>query len=113
MGDYYDLDGQPIGMDEWGHLMGLKHAARRASTDGWTTPDVDPTRIGYDEIGDTHVSTVWLGLNHNWAGGPPLIFESMIFGGDHDGWQDRYTTKEQAVAGHRRICEALRSGREP
>jgi hypothetical protein len=25
------------------------------------------------------VSTVWLGLNHAWNGGPPLIFETMVF----------------------------------
>lgn len=48
------------------------------------------------------VSTVYLGLDHGWGDGPPLIYETMIFGGAADQWQDRYTTREQAVAGHRR-----------
>jgi len=52
------------------------------------------------------VSTVHLGMNHNFMNdGPPLIFETMIFGGKHDQYQERYATKEQAEEGHR---EALR-----
>lgn len=50
----------------------------------------------------TFVSTVYLGLDHAFGGGPPLIYETMIFGGPNDQYQDRYTTREQALAGHRR-----------
>lgn len=49
------------------------------------------------------VSTVWLGLDHAFGPGPPLIFETMIF---IDGWtesyMDRYTTEAEAIIGHRR-----------
>lgn len=49
------------------------------------------------------VSTVFLGLDHSFGfGGPPLWFETMIFGGPHDEYQERYTTYEEAVSGHRR-----------
>lgn len=113
MGEYYDVDGNEIDLNEWSRLMTLKSAARFRGNNGWTTPEADATRIGYDEIGDVHVSTVWLGMNHQWGDGPPLIFESMIFEGDHDGWQDRYSTKEQAAEGHRRIVEAIKAGRSP
>jgi hypothetical protein len=51
------------------------------------------------------VSTVWLGLDHNfWSLSPdhPIkIFETMIF--DHDGYWDyqrRYSTEEEARQGH-------------
>lgn len=49
------------------------------------------------------VSTVWLGLDHRFVGdGPPLIFESMVFGpfslSDWD--MERYSTEAQARAGH-------------
>jgi hypothetical protein len=57
------------------------------------------------------VSTVWLGLDHSFGGGPPLIFESMVFdpgrgeGRWHDVDMDRYTTEAQARAGHRTMVE--------
>jgi hypothetical protein len=47
------------------------------------------------------VSTVFLGLDHNFGfGGLPILFETMIFGGEHDSYQDRYSTREEAVIGH-------------
>jgi len=46
-------------------------------------------------------------------GGPPILFETMIFGGEHDMWQDRYATIEQARRGHQRVVENLRAGRDP
>lgn len=49
------------------------------------------------------VSTVWLGINHQFGMGPPLIFETTVFG--DAGWSneidcERYATLEQAKAGH-------------
>jgi hypothetical protein len=48
------------------------------------------------------VSTVFLGLDHRWhtMDGPPILFETMIFGGDHDEFQNRYSTWEEAEKGH-------------
>lgn len=58
-------------------------------------------RVGLDELpGDIRVSTVFLGLDHSWDGGPPVLWETMIFGGEHDQYQERYTSHEDAVAGH-------------
>lgn len=47
------------------------------------------------------VSTVFLGLDHNWGGGPPLLFETKVF--EPGGWgiyTDRYATWNQAEGGH-------------
>ena len=55
--------------------------------------------------GKTRVSTVFLGLNHQWGEGPPLLFETMIFGGEHDQYQERYATWDEAEQGHRKACE--------
>ena len=65
------------------------------------------------KVADAEVSTVFLSLDHNWRGGQPILFETMIFGGDFDGWQDRYHTWAEAAAGHRRVVAALRAGRDP
>lgn len=53
------------------------------------------------DLGDIRVSTVFLGIDHDFSmEGPPLIFETMIFGGPHNEEQWRYSTLEQARAGH-------------
>jgi hypothetical protein len=57
--------------------------------------------------GGVVVSTVFLGLNHNIFGGPPLIFETMIFGGDRDGEMERYSTWDDAIAGHNKFVQEL------
>ena len=49
----------------------------------WKQPDFDwdkMKRVALQEQGNIRVSTVFLGLNHQYGGGPPLIFETMIFG---------------------------------
>lgn len=51
-------------------------------------------------VGNAEISTVFLGLNHNFGQGPPAIFESMVFGGQFDDEQCRYATWDEAVTGH-------------
>lgn len=64
--------------------------------------------IGDDTIGNVRISTVFLGIDHQWMNGPPLLFESMVFGGEHDGYQERYHTRDEAIAGHQRLVEMVR-----
>jgi len=53
-----------------------------------------------DVVGDVQVSTVFLGIDHNWWEGPPLLFETMVFGGPLDEETERYSTWDEAEAGH-------------
>jgi hypothetical protein len=47
------------------------------------------------------VSTVFLGIDHQYGGGPPLLFETMAFGlPDDDEICERYSTEQQAREGH-------------
>src|SRR5690349_6691621 len=46
------------------------------------------------------VSTVFLGLDHSFGNGEPILFETMIFGGERDGFCERCTTYENAENGH-------------
>jgi hypothetical protein len=64
-----------------------------------------------DELAEgVRVSTVFLGIDHNFSpGGPPILFETMIFGGEHDQFQDRYETREEALEGHKKAL-ALAKG---
>jgi len=66
-------------------------------------------KIGDDYVGDIHISTVFLGTNHAHNFGPPILFETMAFGGgpDYDQYQERYYTYEEALEGHKRIVEQV------
>ena len=57
------------------------------------------------------VSTVYLGVNHQYFDGPPLVWETMLFGGlDRKGkWQCRYTTRAAAFTAHQAVVECLLS----
>ena len=51
-------------------------------------------------IGDVRVSTVFLGLDHQFGVGSPILYETMIFGGDLDEYQERWQTLGEAKNGH-------------
>lgn len=57
--------------------------------------------VARDELNGVFVSTVFLGVDHQfWHDGPPLLFETMIFGGEHDGYQVRTCTWHEAEEAH-------------
>lgn len=95
MSRYYILEGGvpvevlPMTWAQWWELHG-PHAEN------------SPCRIAQTYVtADVMVSTVFLGLDHQWTEGrPPMIYETMIFGGPHDDSQWRYSTREQAESGH-------------
>jgi|SRR5215475_4827360 len=99
---YYSRQGRPLTLTEWAQAFeNMTEEARRIAL----------TQIGTDEAGDPiTVSTVWIGLDHRWfADGPPLIFESMVFGGTYDGKAERYATEAEALAGHWRMVQSMRT----
>lgn len=56
------------------------------------------------------VSTVFLGIDHNFSfQGPPLLFETLVFGGPLDGDMRRYTTREAAESGHKEMLSLVRA----
>lgn len=55
---------------------------------------------------DVEVSTVFLGLDHRFGDGQPLLFETMVFVDGDEGDMERYSTWDEAVAGHQRYVEA-------
>lgn len=72
----------------------------------------DKRRVCEDWINAYHISTVWLGLDHNYYGGSPLLFETMVFHGDHSGdiYMDRYSTWDEAVEGHKKAVQWVNEG---
>lgn len=95
----------------------LMEWARFVETDG-------ARRVAETRLNGLRVSTVFLGLDHSWSG-KPLFFETMIFrdGANpppainferikdwaHD-YQMRYSTWDEAVAGHEQVVTVIREG---
>jgi hypothetical protein len=64
-------------------------------------------------LGDTLVSTMWLGVNHaSTESGPIEIFETFIASPDprYDGYVGHYATEKAARTGHRFLVARIRRG---
>lgn len=97
--DYYNRHGEKIDMHTYVALQ-----------------DIGYKRVAEDTLPDGRwISTVWLGINHQYGDGPPLIFETMVFpsrGEWAEEYCERYSTEEEALAGHAHVLERLRLGEE-
>lgn len=58
------------------------------------------------------VSTVFLALDHGYGDEPPVVFETMVFGGDYDEYTWRYSTWDEALETHNKIVRAIKYGEE-
>ena len=64
-------------------------------------------RVALTEVGPLEVSTVFLGLDHGYGRGFPLIFETIIFNGE-ELYMDRYSSWQEAEAGHAKAIEVAK-----
>jgi len=87
--------------------------------------NAEARRVAQTSIHGLWVSTVFLGLDHGWSGGQPILFETMIFRDEkhappeiyfeqiqnwaHD-YQMRYATWDEAVRGHETVVTTIREG---
>jgi len=61
-------------------------------------------------VANVRVSTVFLGLDYSFSGSEPILFETMIFGGEHDEYQERYSTWGEAETGHQQALTLAKGG---
>ena len=98
MSDKYLLkDGVPVPVDdlmEW--AKGFENETRRMAETAETM------------VGDVRVSTVFLGMDISFGHGEPVLFETMIFGGVHDKYQERYHTLEESMIGHEKAVSLVK-----
>ncbi|MFL9934241.1 hypothetical protein P0D88_34840 [Paraburkholderia sp. RL18-103-BIB-C] len=69
-------------------------------------------RVAYDELdGRGYVSTICLGVDHNFCDGPPMLFETMARMGAHlaEDVMRRYSTYDEAAAGHAELLAEHRA----
>ena len=61
-------------------------------------------------LGEVWVTTIFLGVDHNFGDqGPPLVFETMVFGGKHHLHCQRYSTLAQAKRGHAKLVTLIKT----
>lgn len=67
-------------------------------------------RVAYDRVGDSEISTVFLGLDHSFSQREhvPVLFETMVFGGHFSDEQERYCTWSEAEEGHKVWVEKVK-----
>jgi hypothetical protein len=70
-------------------------------------------RVALDDINGATVSTVFLGIDHRYGpDGPPVLFETMVFGGPLDQEQERCCTWDEAEMMHARMVERVRNAND-
>ncbi len=106
-------------MNPWSHwiLRGREPVPCDFLTWARSFEDIEARQIAIDVLdGAVTISTVFLGLDHGFGGGRPVLFETLVFGGPLDGEMDRYCTYDEAEAGHtamlQRVVEAVEAGEQ-
>ncbi len=97
-----DDEGNPVVEEDilkWGHWF-----------------ETNDRHVADDKVNGVRISTVFLGLDHNFSFadgmGDPVLWETMVFGGTYDQEMDRYTSKDDALAGHARWVKKVRESQD-
>lgn len=77
----------------------------------WANYFEQDRHVALTKQGDVVISTVFLGLDHSFGGGEPILFETMIFGpgysqgDDQKEYQTRCSTWDEAEKMHAEACK--------
>ena len=74
----------------------------------WMEDNPERKAVKQDHVDDVFVSTVFLGLDHSWNNKGLILWETMIFGGINDQYQERYNSYEDALEGHQRAINLIK-----
>jgi len=72
---------------------------------------IEQRRVAWDDVGNMQVSIVFLGTDHGFGMGKlPVLWETMIFGlPNEEEYQERYTSRKDALAGHQQAVSLAQS----
>ena len=88
---YFDSQGNEISVREWSLIFELADR-----------------QIALDTIENTTVDTVWMGLTRYFDdAGRPLVYETLVWGIVDE--MHLWATQAEALAGHARVCHAVRT----
>ena len=65
-------------------------------------------------VNDAEISTVFLGIDHDFSheNAKPILWETLVFGGELAGEMERYDTLVDAKVGHKRMCAQVAAANE-
>jgi len=70
-------------------------------------------RVAHEKIGNAEISTVFLGVNHSFGCGKPVLWETMVFGGKFDQEQYRCSgSRYDAEKMHARMVKKVQHDKE-
>lgn len=98
------MDGKPIGDIDGVHYY--DRGGNRVTFREWAKNNREVTSTHL--LNGYWVSTIFIGIDHAWGNGPPMIFESMVFTSDKDMRSVdmmRYSTEVDARIGHELLCQ--------
>ena len=107
-----DKDGNPVVNCGRDYMVYFHWHEQMPDTGEWY---VKKTGCGFQLLYDkpaegVAVSTVYLGNDHNWHGGPPILWETMVF---CDGWSgefcERHASQSEARRRHVEVCRLIAS----
>lgn len=102
-----DADGEPRPEPD---LLVWAHWFERTARTGERVIARDRDESGRSPV---MVSTVFLALDHNFRNsGPPILWETLVFGGVLDGEMCRYSSRAAALEGHQAMCARVRAAEE-
>jgi len=94
-------------------ILDADHRAVPTDMHEWATffKDQNNRRVAFDKVEGFAVSTLFLGTDRPFgASGPPLLFETMVFGSDDSiqgsAW---WSTWDEAIEGHARMVDDVRT----
>lgn len=86
------------------YALNEDHSLRVISPEEFVLLETFDRKVGRDVVGEHIISTVFLGFDHSYGDGPPLLFETMIFNEigcqAYESYQPRFSTWDEAIEGH-------------
>lgn len=85
------------------YFLNPDHTYRPCDLMTWVRQfESEDRKVADNTINCCRIFTVWVGRDHNYFGGAPLVFKTMVFKSDGlDIYCMRYTTWDQALEGHK------------
>jgi hypothetical protein len=93
------------------YVLDKNNNPKPVSVDRWAFTFEHSRRVVKQEtVGGIYISTIFLGIDYSFGmGGPPLVFETMAFDPTEEITCRRYSTWNEAVAGHQEIVDWCKS----
>lgn len=98
-------------LDPYTYILVDRKPVQHDNDDNWFMwyGNMENRRVAADMVGEAFVSTIFGGIDRSYGRAPqPLVFETRIFEGEHDGWEKLASSWEEAEACHAEAMELVR-----